>query len=91
MQPFLTPDVPPLMAYGFLLAFAGIGAVLLTKMSAQARQRALGAFVVALVLAGSGTVHAAQPVSLAQLVLNPCGAVQPGSWLDYLSGCFLSR
>lgn len=81
MQPFLTPDVPPLMAYGFLLAFAGIGAYCFgTQLQVPARM--LGAMCIALLCAGR-TVYASQPV------LNPCSAIDQNSWLWILSGCFL--
>lgn len=81
----LIPNVPDLMAYGFLFAFAGMGALyLLAKMEQDARSRVLASLAIVLLCVGA-TVHASQPVT------HPCAFIEPGSWLDYISGCFLGR
>lgn len=87
MQPFLVPDVPPLLAFGSLVAYLlGLLLVLLlVRRQDESRARRFAVALSCALLVAGVTVYADI------LILDPCHfckGLGPGDWEYWIRGCF---
>lgn len=93
MQPLYSPPVPEFVVAASMVAVvAFVAVVAVTRGTSSVR---MGAVALLLLLSTSGRAHAAPLVTIApfataaQYVMDPCGLMEPGWWLWYVTGCFL--